>query len=157
MTMTPAVRLLEQRLIPHRVLTYEHDPRSDNYGTEAAETLGLDPASVFKTLLADVPGLGLVVAVLPVDRRLDQKRLATAVGAKKARLADPVAAERATGYPVGGISPLGQRRRLPTVVDRSARDLETIHVNGGRRGLEVALAPSDLATLTNATVAAITR
>lgn len=155
--MTPAVRLLEQRRIPHRVLEYDHDPRTGSYGQEAADALGVAPGSVFKTLLADVAGLGLAVAVVPVEAKLDLKALARALGAKKASLAEPAAAERATGYVRGGISPLGQRKRFPTVIDRAAADLDTMHVSGGRRGLEVALAPSDLATLTNATVAPIAR
>lgn len=139
------------------MLEYDHDPRTASYGREAADALGVAPGSVFKTLLTDVAGLGLAVAVVPVDAKLDLKALARALGAKTAALADPAAAERATGYVRGGISPLGQRRRLPTVIDRDAIDLDTMHVSGGRRGLELALAPSDLATLTNATVAAIAR
>lgn len=155
--MTPAIRLLEQRQIPHRVLAYEHDPAVERYGQEAAEALGLDPRSVFKTLLAEVAGLGPVVAIIPVDCTLDLKALARTLGAKKATMAAPATAARVTGYVLGGISPLGQKTRLPTVLDRAAVGLDTIHVSGGRRGLELALAPSDLATLTNATVAPIGR
>ena len=118
--------------------------------------LGLDPAQVFKTLLADVDG-GLVVAVVPVDRSLDLKALAAAAGGKRAVMADPAAAERATGYVVGGISPLGQRRRLPTVVDASALEWATVLVSAGRRGLDVELAPADLVRLTNAVTAAVAR
>jgi len=128
---------------------YDHDPRAASYGLEAVEKLGVDPARVFKTLVADVDGT-LTVAVVPVEAQLDLRSLG-----KRARLADPRAAERATGYVAGGISPLGQRRRLPTVVDASALAHETIHVSAGRRGLELELAPADLLALTGATTAAV--
>ncbi len=144
----------------HELRAYEHDPRARerglSYGLEAAQALGLDPAQVFKTLLADVDG-ALTVAVVPVDRTLDLKALAGAVGGKRAAMADPAAAERATGYVVGGISPLGQRRRLATVVDVSALDFATVLVSAGRRGLDVELAPGDLVRLTGAVTAAISR
>ena len=130
---------------------YEHDPRASSYGLEAVEKLGLDPARVFKTLVADVDGT-LTVAVLPVEAQLDLRALG-----KRARMADASAAERATGYVTGGISPLGQRRALPTVVDESALGHETIHVSAGRRGLELELAPADLVALTGARVAPIAR
>jgi Cys-tRNA(Pro)/Cys-tRNA(Cys) deacylase len=123
---------------------------------EAAQALGLDPAQVFKTLLADVDG-ALTVAVVPVDRSLDLKALAAAAGGKRAVMAEPAAAERATGYVVGGISPLGQRRRLPTVVDVSALDWDTVLVSAGRRGLDAELAPADLVRLTRARTAPIAR
>jgi Cys-tRNA(Pro)/Cys-tRNA(Cys) deacylase len=146
--------------VPHELRAYEHDPRARerglSYGLEAAQALGLDPAQVFKTLLADVDG-ALTVAVVPVDRTLDLKALAGAVGGKRAAMADPAAAERATGYVVGGISPLGQRRRLATVVDVSALDFATVLVSAGRRGLDVELAPGDLVRLTGAVTAAISR
>lgn len=145
--MTPAIKLLERTATVHRVVSYDHDPRAESYGTEAAEVLGLDPGCVFKTLLATVDGDETVVAVLPVDRRLDLKALARAAGAKKATMTDPSAAERLTGYVVGGISPLGQRRRLRTFIDTTAAGLDELHVSAGRRGLEVALAPSALAEL----------
>ncbi len=126
MTMTPATRALERAGVPHMVRAYDHDPggaaASGGYGLEAAAALGVDPARVLKTLLADVDGR-LVVAVCPVTAQLDLKAVAAAVGGKRARMADPAAAERATGYVVGGISPLGQRKRLPTVVDASAPGL----------------------------------
>ena len=130
---------------------YEHDPRASSYGLEAVEKLGLDPARVFKTLVADVDGR-LTVAVLPVGAQLDLRALG-----KRARMADASAAERATGYVTGGISPLGQRRALPTLVDESALGHETIHVSAGRRGLELELAPADLVELTGARVAPIAR
>jgi len=146
--------------VPHTLRAYEHDPRARDrglsFGMEAAQALGLDPAQVFKTLLADVDGR-LVVAVVPVDRSLDLKALAAAAGGKRAVMAEPAAAERATGYVVGGISPLGQRRRLPTVVDASATQWPTILVSAGRRGLDVELAPADLVALTGALTAPVAR
>ncbi|MFW2382443.1 MAG: Cys-tRNA(Pro) deacylase [Acidimicrobiales bacterium] len=155
--MTPAVVLLGQRKIPHEVISYHHDPEARSYGAEAAEVLRLDPSQVFKTLVAEVAELGLTVAVVPVSAKLDLKALAKAVDGKKAKMADVDDVERTTGYVVGGISPLGLKKRLPTVIDSSAVDLDQMYVSGGRRGLEVRLAPSDLATLTNATVATITK
>ncbi len=151
---TPAVQALQRSGVAHTLHPYEHDPRTESYGVEAAEVLGVDPARVFKTLLADADGR-LVVAVVPVSGRLDLKALARAVGARRAAMADPVAAQRATGYVVGGISPLGQKRTHPTVVDSSALDHETVLVSAGRRGLDVELAPGDLVSLTSATTAAI--
>jgi Cys-tRNA(Pro)/Cys-tRNA(Cys) deacylase len=130
---------------------YRHDPRAESYGLEAVEKLGLEAARVFKTLLADVDG-ALTVAVVPVEAQLDLRALG-----KRAQMAEAAAAERATGYVAGGISPLGQRRTLPTVVDVSALDHETIHVSAGRRGLELELAPADLVELTGARVAPIAR
>ncbi len=153
---TPALAALSEAGVPHHTRGYDHDPRAEDFGAEAAAALGVDPARVLKTLVAEVDG-ALTVAVVPVSGRLDLKALATAVGAKRADLADPRAAERATGYVVGGIAPLGQRRRLPTVVDISALDHETILVSAGRRGLDVELAPADLVTLTGALVAPVAR
>jgi Cys-tRNA(Pro)/Cys-tRNA(Cys) deacylase len=146
---TPAIVLLEKSATPHEVCGYHHDPRAESYGTEAADVLGLDAAVVFKTLLAvvDGPRAETVVAVLPVSHLLDLKALAKAAGAKKATMAEPAQAERLTGYVVGGISPLGQRKRLRTFIDTSARTLGTMYVSAGKRGLEVALAPDDLAAL----------
>lgn len=152
-TGTPATALLVKQQVEHRVHTYTHRG-GQAYGPEAAEALGLVPEHVFKTLVADVDGT-LTVAVVPVSRTLDLKALAGAVGGKRARMADVAAAERATGYVAGGISPLGQRRRLRTVIDASARDLPALHCSGGRRGLEIELAPADLARLTGATFAPI--
>ena len=136
--------------------TYAHDPKHESYGLEAAEALGLDPAAVFKTLVADVDGK-LTVAIVPVEHQLDLKALARAVDGKKAQMADVKHAERTTGYVAGGISPLGQKKRLPTVLDDSALALATIHVSGGRRGLEIELAPADLLALTNGVTAPIAR
>ncbi len=140
--------------MPHTLHTYRHDPRHASYGTEASELLGLPPERVFKTLVAEVDG-ALTVGVVPVVTQLDLKALAAAVGGKKAKLADVTAAERATGYVAGGISPLGQRKRLPVVVDASALRFETIFCSGGRRGLEIEIAAADLVRLADATVAEI--
>jgi Cys-tRNA(Pro)/Cys-tRNA(Cys) deacylase len=153
---TPAIKLLERAKIAHRVVTYTHDPANDSYGLEAVEALGVPADVVFKTLLASVDGAETVVAVVPVERRLDLKALARAAGSKKAIMADPAAAERLTGYVVGGISPLGQRKRLRTFIDATATDLDEIHVSAGRRGVEVALAPADLADLLAATFPPLT-
>lgn len=152
---TPATALLAERNVAHTLHSYDHDPRHESYGMEAAEALGVEPQQVFKTLVATVDG-SLTVGVVPVTGQLDLKALAAAVAAKKAKLADPAAAQRATGYVVGGISPLGHRSRLPLVVDTSAESFATVLVSGGRRGLEIELAPADLVTLTSATVASIT-
>jgi Cys-tRNA(Pro)/Cys-tRNA(Cys) deacylase len=154
---TPAVVAAKRAGIAFRLLDYAHDPAATSYGLEAASALGLDPASVFKTLVAERDGGGLVVALVPVGCMLDLKALAAALGAKRVAMADPTAAERATGYVVGGISPLGQKKRLPMVIDESVLALETVHVSAGRRGLEIALAPADLVRLCDATTAPIAR
>jgi Cys-tRNA(Pro)/Cys-tRNA(Cys) deacylase len=154
---TPAILAAKRAGIAYRVLEYRHDPKAASYGLEAAEVLGLDPASVFKTLVTERDDGSLLVALVPVARTLDLKALAAAVGAKRVAMADPAAAERATGYVVGGISPLGQRKRLAMVVDDSVRALATVHVSAGRRGLEIALAPDDLLRLCDATTAPIAR
>ncbi|MET9105885.1 Cys-tRNA(Pro) deacylase [Streptomyces zhihengii] len=153
---TPATVALTAAGTPFTVHSYDHDPASPSYGEEAAEALGVPPARVFKTLVADVDG-ALTVAVVPVAGQLDLKALASAVGGKRAVMADPAAAERTTGYVRGGISPLGQRKRLPTVLDASAWEHETICVSAGRRGLEVELAAEALRTLTSAVRAPIAR
>ncbi|KWW99830.1 Cys-tRNA(Pro) deacylase [Carbonactinospora thermoautotrophica] len=153
---TPATVVLTKAGVPFTLHSYEHDPNTPSYGLEAADALGLPPERVFKTLIARVDGK-LTVGVVPVDRHLDLKALAAATGGKKATMTDPAEAERATGYVVGGISPLGQRRRLPTVVDESALGFETVYVSAGRRGLDVELAPADLVKLTDAVVAPIAR
>lgn len=155
--MTPAVVAARRAGIEHRVLEYQHDASSRSFGREAAEALGVDARLVFKTLVASGSGGGPLVAVIPVTAQLDLKALAAASSDKKVSMAEPAVAERVTGYVVGGISPLGQRRRLPTVLDRSALEHPCIYVSGGRRGLEIALDPRDLVTLTAARVAAIAR
>ena len=151
---TPATALLTKQKVAHTLHAYDHDPRAESYGLEAVEALGLDPARVFKTLVADVDGK-LTVGVVPVTGHLDLKALAAAAGGKKAKMADPVAAQRATGYVLGGISPLGHRSRLPVVIDASASSFDTIHCSAGRRGLEVELSPADLVRLTSAVLAPI--
>ncbi|RJQ80978.1 Cys-tRNA(Pro) deacylase [Pseudonocardiaceae bacterium YIM PH 21723] len=152
---TPATALLRQRGVEHTVHSYEHDPRSGSFGLEAAKAMDVPADRVFKTLVAEVDGK-LTVGVLPVDRQLDLKALAAAVGGKKAKMADVAAAERATGYVAGGISPVGQKKRLPIVVDSTALDHPTIYCSAGRRGLEIELSPADLVTITSAGTATIT-
>jgi Cys-tRNA(Pro)/Cys-tRNA(Cys) deacylase len=146
---TPAIVAAERAGITFAVHEYAHDPKAASYGLEAAEKLGLDAERVFKTLVADVDGT-LTVAVVPVAAQLDLKALG-----KRASMADTKLAERTTGYVAGGISPLGQRKRLPTVLDESALAFETIHVSAGRRGLEIELAPVDLLRLTGGRIAVI--
>ncbi|MFJ6936118.1 Cys-tRNA(Pro) deacylase [Streptomyces sp. NPDC101132] len=153
---TPATVALTAAGTDFTVHAYAHDPAVASYGDEAAAALGVSPDRVFKTLVAEVDG-ALAVAVVPVAGTLDLKALAAALGAKKAVMADPAAAERSSGYVRGGISPLGQRRKLPTVLDSSASGHTTICVSAGRRGLEVELAPADLAALTGAVLAPIGR
>ncbi|MCW2248348.1 Cys-tRNA(Pro)/Cys-tRNA(Cys) deacylase [Azospirillum fermentarium] len=149
---TPAVSAAKAAGIAFRLLEYDYDPNADAIGLAAADALGLDPAMVYKTLVAQVDGKALVCAVIPVAARLDLKALAAAAKGKKADLADPAAAERSSGYLVGGISPLGQKRRLPTFIDESAAALDEMVVNGGRRGLQIALKPADLARVLGAAV-----
>jgi Cys-tRNA(Pro)/Cys-tRNA(Cys) deacylase len=153
---TAATDLLTRQGIPYTVHAYEHDPRHGSYGAEAAEALGVPLGRVFKTLVAEVDGT-LTVGVVPVAAQLDLKALAAAAGGKKAAMADAAAAERATGYVTGGISPLGQRRRLRVVIDATALEFPTVYCSGGRRGLEIELAPADLVRAANATVAPIAR
>jgi Cys-tRNA(Pro)/Cys-tRNA(Cys) deacylase len=153
---TPATVALTRAGIAFTEHVYTHDPAAASYGSEAAEVLGLDPARVFKTLFTSVDGR-LVVGVVPVSGQLDLKAVAAAVGGKKATMADPAAAERATGYVVGGISPVGQKRAHPTVLDDSAMTLDVVYVSGGRRGLDLGLSPADLLRVTGATLAPIAR
>ncbi len=153
--MTPAVRELEQAGIAFTLHEYDRGDATEGFGREAAEALGLDPDRVFKTLVV-VADDELVVAVVPVSGRLSLKRVAAAVGAKRAQLCDPAVAERSSGYVVGGISPFGQRRRLRTVVDETVDTFDVVYVSGGRRGLDLGLRPVDLVAATGATVAAIT-
>ncbi|MEV7079122.1 Cys-tRNA(Pro) deacylase [Streptomyces sp. NPDC093516] len=153
---TPATVALTAAAAQYTLHSYDHDPAHPSYGEEAAEAMGVSPDRVFKTLVADVDG-ALTVAVVPVAGQLDLKALAAAVGGKRATMADPALAERTTGYVRGGISPLGQRKKLPTVLDASASAHATICVSAGRRGLEVELAPQTLAALTQAVLAPIGR
>ena len=153
---TPATVALSAAGIAFEVRAYEHDPRAESYGLEAAEALGVDPARVFKTLLASLDG-SLVVGIVPVTGELDLKALASALGGSKAVMAEVAAAERATGYVAGGISPVGQKRRHRTVLDVSALAHDTILVSGGRRGFDLELAPADLVAITGAVTATIGR
>ncbi|WP_224769426.1 Cys-tRNA(Pro) deacylase [Nocardioides ochotonae] len=153
---TPATTALTRAGVSFTLHPYEHDPRAESYGLEAADALGLDPAQVFKTLMADVDGQ-LAVAVVPVSGQLDLKALARALGGSRATMADKAAAERATGYVVGGISPIGQRRRHRTVVDESALAHPVVYVSAGRRGLDLGLSPADLVAVTDAVTAPIGR
>ena len=153
-TGTPATALLTKGGIAHTLHRYEHDPRAEAYGEEAAAALGVAPTQLFKTLIASVDGR-LACGVVPVSARLDLKAFAAAVGGKRAELADPAAAARATGYVVGGISPIGQKQRLRVVVDASAEAFDTVFVSAGRRGLQVRLSPGDLARAASATFAPI--
>lgn len=153
---TPATVALTREGVAFTLHAYTHDPDAASYGEEAATALGVTADRVFKTLVADVDG-ALTVGVVPVAGKLDLKALAAAVGGKRAAMADPAAAERATGYVVGGISPLGQKKRLATVVDESALAHETVFVSAGKRGLEIEIAPGDLLRMTDAKSADIGR
>ncbi|WP_144821034.1 Cys-tRNA(Pro) deacylase [Marinobacter piscensis] len=151
--MTPGIDAARKAGISHTIHEYEHDSASAGYGDEAAEKLGIDPARVFKTLVVLVDGKNLVVGLVPVTSMLSMKLIAKAAGGKKAVMADPQDVQRRTGYVLGGVSPLGQKTRLKTVIDASAQALDTIYISAGRRGLEIELAPDDLAHLTGAKLA----
>lgn len=151
---TPATAALAAAGVPFTLHPYAHDPAAASYGMEAAEVLGIEPARVFKTLMVEVEGK-LAVAIVPVSGNLDLKATAAALGSKKAAMANPQVAERRTGYVLGGISPLGQRQPSPTVLDESALGFDTILVSGGRRGLDIELAPADLLRLTKGTTGPI--
>ncbi len=153
-TGTPATNLLTSKGVDFKAHEYSHDPNSTSFGLEAAEKLGVDPNRVFKTLIANVDE-SFAVAIVPVNQQVSLKSLARTLGAKRAVMADPTAAARLTGYVVGGISPLGQKRLLSTVIDESAKEFETILVSGGRRGFDIELSPQDLAELLSAVFAEI--
>ncbi|MEX1666482.1 Cys-tRNA(Pro) deacylase [Zhongshania arctica] len=146
--MTPAINLVRKQKLAHLVHEYVHDPVSASYGLEAAEKLGVDPQQVFKTLVITLDAKALAVAVLPVSEQLNMKQAAKALGAKKAAMALQIDVERSTGYVLGGVSPLGQKKLLATVIDESALQFSTVYISAGRRGLELELAPEDLRSLT---------
>ncbi|MCE7554643.1 Cys-tRNA(Pro) deacylase [Aliivibrio fischeri] len=148
--MTPATKLLKKAKIEHQVLEYHHDPKAQAYGLEAAKKLGLDQKEVFKTLVVQVDEKELVVGIIPVAEQLSMKLIAKAVKGKKAKMADPAVVQKTTGYVLGGVSPLGQKKRLKTVIDITAESLESIYVSGGKRGLDIGLAPKDLQQVLNA-------
>lgn len=153
--MTPAINLLKKHKISHKVHEYLHDPAAESYGLEAASKLGIEEARVFKTLVVNLDGKALAVGVVPVSSMLNMKLMAKATGAKRAEMASPAEVERATGYVLGGVSPLGQKRQLKTIIDESARGFDTIYVSAGRRGLEIELGPEDLKRLVKGSFAAI--
>lgn len=155
--MTPGIKLLEKQKVTHRLHRYELGEYEGSYGEAVAAALGVEPARLFKTLVAELKGGELVVAIVPVDHSLDLGLLAAAAGAKTAAMAAPAAAERATGYVTGGISPFGQRRRLRTFTDRSLAGFATVLVSAGRRGLQVEVSPADLLRVTGAVEAELAR
>jgi Cys-tRNA(Pro)/Cys-tRNA(Cys) deacylase len=153
--MTPAILAARKAKIAHQVHEYDHDPASDSYGVEAAEKLGLPESRVFKTLVVSLDNRALAVGVVPVSSMLNMKAMAKAVGAKKAAMAQPADVERATGYVLGGVSPLGQKKRLKTIIDASAQSFPTIYVSAGRRGLQIELNPEDLKQLAGGSFAEV--
>ena len=150
--MTPAINIAKQAKISYTIHEYNHDASSDSYGLEAAKKLDVSESRVFKTLVACVDEHTLVVGVIPVSTMLSMKQIAKAAGAKKAKMADQAAVERSSGYILGGVSPLGQKKRLKTFIDTSAEHFQTIYISAGRRGLEIELSPKDLVKLTGATL-----
>ncbi len=153
--MTPAIELAKQQGIAYTVHHYQHNPASVSYGLEAAEKLGVNPAQVFKTLVVQLDTKQLAVAVLPVSQQLSMKLLARALGAKKAEMANAADVMRSTGYVLGGVSPLGQKKLLPTIIDNSAQQFASIYLSAGKRGLEIELAAEDLRRLLDAQLAAL--
>ena len=153
--MTPAVRLLEQAGVAYQLHSYEHDADCTDFGLEASQKLGVDPSRMFKTLVVRSDAGALAMVLVSVQDKVDLKKLAYALGSKKADLADPTLAEKTTGYVVGGISPLGGRKQLPTFIDQSIGQHPTVYLSAGKRGLQLELSSDDLIKLTNATVLAL--
>jgi Cys-tRNA(Pro)/Cys-tRNA(Cys) deacylase len=153
--MTPGINAAKKAKIPHRIHEYCHDESSESYGLEAAEKMGVSEERVFKTLVVSLDNKELAVGIIPVSSQLSMKLIAKVSGAKRASMANPSDVERSTGYVLGGVSPIGQKKRLKTIIDSSARNYSTIYVSAGRRGLEIELNPNDLTTLTNGALAAI--
>jgi Cys-tRNA(Pro)/Cys-tRNA(Cys) deacylase len=153
--MTPAINIVKKYKTSHNIHEYSHDETSESYGLEAAEKMGIAEARVFKTLVVELDNKELAVGVIPVSSMLSMKLMAKAVGVKKATMADKSDVERSTGYVLGGVSPLGQKKRLKTVVDASAKNYSTIYTSAGRRGLEIELSPDDLIALTGGLFAEI--
>jgi len=154
--MTPAINLLKKNKCKYKIHKYDHDPENTNFGLEAAQKLNLDENQVFKTLLVELSPKELAVAVISVSNQLSLKEIANSLKSKKAVMADKDEAQKVTGYLLGGISPLGQKKRLRTVIDQSAKDFETIFVSGGKRGLDIEVEPNDLIKLLNATFYKVT-
>ncbi|MGL1931957.1 MAG: Cys-tRNA(Pro) deacylase [Desulfotalea sp.] len=148
--MTPAILVAKRAKVEYKIHEYKHDSRNESYGLEAAEKMNVDPMIIFKTLVVDT-GDSLAVAIIPVENSLNLKKIASALKCKKAAMADKQKVQKVTGYVLGGVSPLGQKKSLPTVIDKSAKDLANMMVSAGKRGLEIELAPHDLALLTKAT------
>jgi Cys-tRNA(Pro)/Cys-tRNA(Cys) deacylase len=153
--MTPGINVAKKNKVSHRVHEYPHDESSESYGLEAAEKMGVPQERVFKTLVVSMDNRELVVGVIPVSSMLSMKLIAKAAGAKKAVMADKSDVERSTGYVIGGVSPLGQKKRLRTIIDSSAKNYSTVYVSAGRRGLEIELSPDDLEKLTSGEIAGI--
>ena len=153
--MTPAINTAKQNKVIYKVHEYQHDATAESYGDEAAQKLGIATDRVFKTLVVSIDRKALVVAVLPVSAMLSMKLIAKACSAKKATMADKADVERSTGYVLGGVSPLGQKKRLKTLIDASAQQFPTIYISAGKRGLEIELSPQDLQKLTQAKMADI--
>ena len=153
--MTPGINVAKKAKITHKVHEYAHDSSSESYGLEAAEKLGVPESRVFKTLVVSFDNKELAVGVIPVSSMLSMKLIAKAAGAKKAKMAEPSEVERSTGYVLGGVSPLGQKKRLKTIIDSSAKNHSTIYISAGRRGLEIELSPDDLIKLVNGDLAEI--
>jgi len=153
--MTPGINIAKKAKIAYKIHEYSHDPASESYGAEAAEKMAVPEERVFKTLVVSLDNKELAVAVVPVSSMLNMKLIAKAAGAKKASMAAAADVERSTGYVLGGVSPLGQKKRLKTIIDASAESFSSMYVSAGRRGLEIELSPNDLRNLTNGTFAAI--